>query len=311
VPFWPQLPKVSNHEDIIGQGLGILADLVEPRAGGYGYEVKAGRIDAVVNALHNSTGCLTPLHAAGFSALEKAIRRDVFGSALAIKGQIEGPITLATYLFYRDRAFLSDASLFAATVFHIAQIVRWQIDRLKAFGLPVLIFVDEPALCLDEAVLTSVSEERRLAALSAIFDDMRGRGASAGLHCCAAQPFARMCVARPDILSFDAHRGLEPFFADSQALRFVEGGGWVAYGIIPNSLTLDAALPASIFRRWLTAASMAGDPQALAARAMITATCGLGLLDPESVESSFRLARRVGSLIKRLAGAEKTTDTLL
>ena len=85
----------------------------------------------------------------------------MFGSALAIKGQIEGPITLATYLFYRDRAFLSDASLFAAMVFHIAQIGCWQIDRLKAFGLPVLIFVDEPALCLDEAVSNSISQERR------------------------------------------------------------------------------------------------------------------------------------------------------
>ncbi len=59
VPFWPQLPQLSVEEGVIGQGLGVLADLVEPRAEGYGYQVKEGRIDAVVEALHNSSGCLT------------------------------------------------------------------------------------------------------------------------------------------------------------------------------------------------------------------------------------------------------------
>lgn len=310
-PFWPQLPSLSDQEGVIGQGLGVLGDLVEPRAGGYGYQVKAGRIDAAVEALHNSSGRLTPENAAGFAAFEEAMGLGVFESALVLKGQIEGPITLATYLFHKDRAFLADSSLFAAVVFHIAQIVRWQIDRLKAFGRPILVFIDEPALCLDEAVSNGISQERRLTALSAIFDDMRARGASAGLHCCAARPFARMCVARPDILSFDAHQGLEQFFAEPQARDYMESGGWVAYGMIPTSWSLEGAQPASMFGRWLMAASMAGDPQGIAQRAMITSTCGLGLLEPKSVKDSFRLAQGVGSLIKRLAGVETVTDQLL
>src|SRR5262245_47734588 len=56
IPFWPQLPQLSDQEGIIGQGLGPLDGLVEPRSGGYGYQVKSGRIDAVVEALHNSSG---------------------------------------------------------------------------------------------------------------------------------------------------------------------------------------------------------------------------------------------------------------
>ena len=40
VPYWPQLPRLSERESIIGQGLGIVADLVEPRSEGYGYEVR-------------------------------------------------------------------------------------------------------------------------------------------------------------------------------------------------------------------------------------------------------------------------------
>jgi hypothetical protein len=301
-PFWPQLPRLSESESIIGQGVGIVADMLEPRQNGYGYQVKSGRIDAVVEALHSSSGQLTTANAVGFGVFEEAMRSQTFESASAIKGQIEGPITLATYLFYRGRAFLADASLFAAVAFHISQVVCWQIERLKVFGKQVLIFVDEPALCLDDAVSNGICQERRLNALSAIFDDVRARGAFSGLHCCAAHPFSRMCLAKPDVVSFDAHGGLERFFEDQRALDFVENGGWVAYGLIPTSRDLSAINPASIFSRWLLAASMAGDPQQLAQRAMITATCGLGLLEPSSVTKSFDLAHNVARLMRRVSG---------
>ena len=60
--------------------------------------------------------------------------------------------------------------------------------------------------------------------------------------------------------------------------------------------------PESVFARWLTLASLAGDPVQFARNAMVTATCGLGLLVPESVTESFALARGVGRLIRALAG---------
>ncbi len=304
IPFWPQLPRLSDREGVIGQGLGVIADHVEPRSGGYGYEVKTGKIDAVVAALHRSSGCLTSANAAGFAAFLETLSGGAFDSAMAVKGQIEGPITLATYLFYRDRSFLADESLFAAVAFHISQIVCWQIDRLKSFGRPVVIFVDEPALCLNEAIAPGIRQERRLSALSSVLDDARARGAIGGLHCCAARPFERMCAAKPDILSFDAHQGLDQFFACPDAADFIRRGGSVAYGLIPTSAAAETLSAGAIFNRWLMAASIAGDPQALARRALVTATCGLGLMNPQHVAGSFDLANRVGALIKRLAGFE-------
>lgn len=306
VPFWPQLPRLSEREGVIGQGLGVLDGLVEPRAAGYGYQVKAGKIDRVVDALHNSSGCLPAANAAGFTAFEEALGREAFGTCRAVKGQIEGPVTLATYLFYRDRPFLAEGAFFAAVAFHIAQMVQWQINRLRAFGHPVLIFLDEPALCLDDAVVRGISQERRLNALSAIFEDVRARGALGGLHCCAARPFDRMCDVNPDVLSFDAHQGLEQFFADKQARSFINRGGWVAYGMIPTSTALHSMQAAAIFGRWLASAAMTGDPRSLARRAIVTSTCGLGLLDAASVPRSFQLAREVGKLIEQLAGLGST-----
>jgi hypothetical protein len=300
-PFWPQLPRLSEREGAIGQGLGVLGELIEARSEGYGYQIKEGRLDAVIEALHRSSGELTSANAAGFGEFEAALSSGLFSSAIAVKGQIEGPITLSAYLFHNGRPFLADPALFAAVAFHVSQIICWQTDRLKSAGLPVLLFVDEPALCL-EAPAGAVSEERRLSALAATLEGARTRGAIAGLHCCASRPFARMCRAQPDILSFDAHEGLELFFADEDAREFVKQGGAVAYGLIPTWRSLEGIDPASIFSRWMKAATLAGDPQELARRALITATCGLGLLEPSSVAESFTAAHAVGKLIHALAG---------
>jgi hypothetical protein len=302
VPFWPQLPQLSEREGIVGQGLGVLEDLIEPRNEGYGYQVKEGRLNSVLEILHRSNGELAPANAAGFGAFEEALSSGLFSSAVAVKGQIEGPITLSAYLFHRGRPFLSDPALFAAVAFHVSQIIAWQIDRLKSAGLPVLLFVDEPALCLDAAA-NVVSEEQRLNALAATLEDARIRGAYAGLHCCAARPFKRMCRVKPDIISFDAHEGLDLFFADWHAVDFVNQGGAVAYGIVPTRPGLNAIDAATIFIRWLKAASLAGDPQRFAQRAMITATCGLGLLDTSAVAESFNVAHSVSKLIRSLAGS--------
>jgi hypothetical protein len=302
VPFWPQLPQLSEREKVIGQGLGIVEDLIEPRNQGYGYQVKEGRLDSVLEILHRSSGELTPANAAGFGAFEEALSSGLFRSAVAVKGQIEGPITLSAYLFHQGRPFLSDPALFAAIAFHVSQIICWQIDRLKSARLPVLLFIDEPALCLEAPVATAVSEEQRLNALAVTLEDARVRGAYAGLHCCAARPFERMCRAKPDIISFDAHEGLDLFFADWHALDFVNQGGSVAYGIVPTRPGLDAVDAARVFIRWLKAASLAGDPQKFAQRAMVTSTCGLGLLDVSSVPESFGVAHSIGKLIRTLAG---------
>ena len=303
IPFWPQLPQLSEREAAIGQGLGILGDLIEARSEGYGYQVRVGRIDSVLEILHRSRGELTPAHAAGFRGFEAALSSGLFHSAVAVKGQIEGPITLSAYLFHQGRPFLSDPALFAAVAFHVSQMICWQIDRLKSAGLPVLLFVDEPALCL-EAPANAVSEEQRLNALAVTLNDARVRGAFVGLHCCAARPFRRMCRAKPDILSFDADEGLELFFADPVARSFVHRGGMVAYGMVPTLSRLTALDSTNIFVRWLRAASSAGDPQKLARSAMITATCGLGLLDPSSIAESFGVAHGISKLIRTLAGGD-------
>ncbi len=298
LPFWPQLPQRSRKEGIIAQGLGMLSDFIVPRQEGYGYEVKPGKVDAVAEALHRGDGSLAVESAAGFHVFVDALAKGEFAGARAVKGQIEGPITLAAFLFHRGKPFLEEPTLFAAVAFHVSQMVCWQVERLARAGKPVLLFVDEPALCLQAS---RADEERWLSALAAALRDAKSRGAWAGLHCCAASPFARMAQVKADILSFDAHEGLERFFLDPAARAFAGEGGIVAYGLIPTQQSLDGIGAASIFRRWFALASSAGDPREMARRAIVTATCGLGMLDASAARESFALAAAVGAKIRSLA----------
>jgi hypothetical protein len=88
----------------------------------------------------------------------------------------------------------------------------------------------------------------------------------------------------------------------------MQQGGTVAYGIVPTRPGVNAVDSASIFVRWLKAASLAGDPQKFAQRAMITATCGLGLLDTSAVAESFGVAHSVSKLIRSLAGSPELDE---
>src|SRR5258708_15919993 len=86
VPFWPQLPQLSQQESIVGQGLGIVQDLTEPRNEGYGYQVKEGQLDSVLEILHRSSGELTPANAAGVRAVKAAMSSGLFSSSIDLNG---------------------------------------------------------------------------------------------------------------------------------------------------------------------------------------------------------------------------------
>jgi len=65
---------------------------------------------------------------------------------------------------------------------------------------------------------------------------------------------------------------------------------------------------ASIFLRWLKAASLAGDPEKFTQPAMITSTCGLGLLETSAVAESVGVAHSISKLIRSLAGSPELDE---
>ncbi|MGQ9814967.1 MAG: hypothetical protein ACUVR3_07440, partial [Candidatus Roseilinea sp.] len=129
---------------------------------------------------------------------------------------------------------------------------------------------------------------------------IRVGGAVAGVHCCARLPTALVCQAHPDLISFDAHQGLEEFVADPHMQTFMQAGGLVAFGLIPTALDLSAFQPLTLLSRWLESALTVGNIADLAKRSLFTATCGLGLVSEQAMRQSFQLARQLSASVTTL-----------
>lgn len=297
VPFWPQLPQRHPAEGTVEQGLVSVDDLLQPRPE-FGYDVHPRRLGELRDRLWRGPAGLDERCAAGLFAFERAVAAGAFPKAAALKGHLAGPITLAWSLSVNGAPAFHAPGLFAALTRHTARRAGWQARRLGRFGLPVLIFVDEPALCLADPDRAG----HLLEALDDVLDAIRGAGALAGLHCCAGRSLPLMARTRADVFSFDAHApaGAGPPPAD-ELWGGADSRRIVAFGLVPTQGQADYTA-VELFAGWLGAAACAGDLPALARRSMVTASCGLGLVDTAAAQASFSLAAGVAGLVRRVAG---------
>jgi Uroporphyrinogen decarboxylase (URO-D) len=296
LPFWPQLPQRSESERMIEQVLRPCLHLVQRRTDRYGYRIRREVEKELLYCFEQCTPALEIEDAAGFYAFERAIQQGMFRDALALKGQIVGPITLALHLSVEDQTLLADPTAFATLCHYIARLALWQVHRLQVGGIPVMMFLDEPCLPLVPDALARVV----IVMLKDVVAIVRASGCLVGLHCCAGQAsFDAMHHAAPDILSFDAHQDLVPFLAHAGTQAFLRRGGCAAFGLVPGGLLFQESGPEVLFRRWLSRSEHAHNAYELARQSIITTTCGLGLLSPSPAQQAFHFIQQVGALVRQ------------
>jgi hypothetical protein len=309
IPFWPQLCARNPTEGIIEQGLLGIADLLESRPQSYGYAVKQGRRSALLSRLYQGPATLDTTRAAGFFCFERALADGLFANAIALKGQIEGPVTLGYHLFHHDQPLILYGHFLSALGDYIARLAAWQVTRLRRWQRPVLLFIDEPMLTVIGA--SGLSRWRApqaaliIATLRRVCEVIRDAGALAGIHCCAPPPFSILCRASPDIISFDAYQYLERFNQDDDTQRFLEAGGLIAFGLVPTLKEPQLDLAEELFHHWVVNLSHRKDLSHLARQALVSATCGLGLLDTDSARRNFQIARMLSRRFRELATNKK------
>jgi hypothetical protein len=280
LPFWPQLPARSDLVDeLLGGAPGLRRE-----AGG---PARVSDRAALLEHLRRAPLAPPP---AGLGALLEAVRRGDFPRARALKGQLAGPVTLAAALAVAPE----DAELRAALATRVAREAAAQAEALCAAGLPALVWLDEPALGTDLAGAPALLRPA-LAAIGAA-------GAATGLHTCAPPPWSLLLGLAPDVVSFDAWRDLEQAAGDPACRELLARGTRLAVGLVPTVGPPPGDLRAGeLFRRLWLALRRLGDPPRLAARLLVTASCGLGLRPPGEVGPSFALARDLGTWVAALA----------
>jgi hypothetical protein len=246
---------------------------------------------------------LSPEYAAGWGEFVNQLPGRV-ASAVMLKGQVTGPFTLGTNLLDQDRrCSYYDDQLHDVVVKTVMVRAAWQMERLSSFGLPVMVFMDEPALLgFGSQTFITISRENVLRDINEVVGTIHDRGGLAGVHCEANTDWSLLMESDLDILDFDAYDHMQAITLYPAELRaFFDHGGSLGWGIVPT-LDRDAAatetLPSLIARfdaglERLIEKGFARE--LLLRRALITPSCGAGgvLTEP--------LAERVLVLLRELS----------
>jgi methionine synthase II (cobalamin-independent) len=226
---------------------------------------------------------------------------------VAVKGQVTGPFTMLTGIKDRlGRAGYYDDTVREMTVKGIAMKAAWQARFLAASGLPVIVFIDEPALAgLGSSAFISVDNAAVQEMLNEIAEAIHAAGALAGLHVCANTEWELLLTSKIDILSFDAYSFFDKLAALGAELhRYLDRGGILAWGGIPtgNAADIDKESADSLVQLWEAQAAQLVRPgrdlPALLRQMLITPSCGTGSLSRARAEKVLELTKAVSAQLR-------------
>ena len=173
----------------------------------------------------------------------------------------------------------------------------------------VLIFVDEPYLASYGSAFVSLEREQVIAMLDEVFDAIHAEGAIAGVHCCGNTDWSLLMATQVDVLNLDAYSFLDTLALYPVELRaFLDRGGVVAWGIVPNTEEIIEETPEAIVERLqagidlicqkAAAREVTIDPAEFFARSLIAPACGLGPATVEIAERALRMLRPVSEILR-------------
>jgi len=328
IPSWVQFPKRDFHENMMMQfteGLPALVqdgdrisfstlaeDFAEQLTDFYERYLAATEENQNIKSRSDALDSfgLSPQYAIGFSEfMAKLAEPSVSGAAVMLKGQVSGPFTLGTNLVDQNgRCAYYDPQLRDVIVKTVAMKAMWQMTRLSTFGLPVMIFIDEPSLLgFGKMTFLSVSREDVIGDINEVTAVIHAKGGLAGVHCEENTDWSLLMETDLDVLDFDAYDHIQGItLYPAELTRFFARGGCLGWGIVPT-LDKDAAETETV--ESLLARFEAGieqfvargfDRELLRRRALITPSCGAGgvLTEP--------LAERVLDLLRNLSTTLRT-----
>jgi methionine synthase II (cobalamin-independent) len=292
IPCWPQLPRRSFRESMYVQyGPNLPAARLDDGRGKLFFDT-TGDMSQELELFYShyladdlATFALVPVYAAGFFSMLEALEKTKGEWA---KGQVTGPISFGLTVTDQDlRPSLYNELLADVIVKNMAMNARWQIRQLKNYRPNVIIFVDEPYMAAFGSAFISLSREQAIDMLEEVFQAIRQEGAMSGVHCCANTDWSVLMATSVEILNLDAYGYLENLALYPAELRhFLDRGGIIAWGIIPNNNDVLEATAESLAGRLYRGMKLIQEKAAgrgvqisideLAERSLITTSCGLG-----------------------------------
>jgi hypothetical protein len=299
IASWAQFPKRNRYENMMMQFTEGMPALVQDgdrtyfstsinsfsEEMTYFYEqYLAVMEDGKLNALESFH--LSPQYAAGFSEfLARLPKQMTLGRTIMLKGQVTGPFTLGTNLLDQNgRCSYYDDQLRDVIIKTIVLKALWQIAHLSEFGLPIMLFLDEPSLLgFGKQTFITISREDVVKDINEVVSAIHSHGGLAGIHCEENTDWSLLMGTDLDILDFDAYDHMQGItLYPAELRRFFDRGGCLGWGIVPT-LDREAAASETIpsliarFEKGVESLISKGfDRAQLLRRALITPSCGAG-----------------------------------
>nr|MBN1229106.1 hypothetical protein [Anaerolineae bacterium] len=311
---WPQFPQRDFRESMYAQfGLnlpGAIADTAKEKLIFDTHSDLNGPMEAFYTQYleeNLEAFALPETYASGFYAMLDLLRAR--GNNW-VKAQVTGPISFGLTVTDQDlRSILYNDILADAVVKNTAMNARWQIGKLREVSNNVLIVVDEPYMASFGSAFISLSQEQAIAMLDEVYEAIHAAGGMGGVHCCANTDWSVLLATQVDVLNLDAYGYIENLALYPDALRaFLDRGGVIAWGIVPNNADIFGASPEDIAQRLhdgiemiCSKASTRGvhiAPQEFNTRSLITPSCGLGTTTVEIADRVFEVLIETGKLLQ-------------
>lgn len=316
IPAWPQLPRRSFYENMYVQYgerfPGLVVDLEQEKVF-VDREEAHGSLEALYLAYLEDQveeWQISPEYAAGLHAFLQ--RKEVLRKAVAVKGQVTGPISMGLQVTDKDlRPILYDEVLAEALTKHLRLKAAWMERQLRQLNDRVIVFLDEPYLSAFGSAFISLSREQVISSLEEVF---AGLTCWKGVHCCGNTDWSILLETSVQILNLDAWTYAESLSLYPEALQaFLQRGGIIAWGIVPQDEEgIAAATVENLLERlegaWglLTRKGIA--QEAIVASCLITPSCGLGSVSPPMAARALELTAGVSQAVRQRYGLEEATE---
>ena len=311
-PIWPQLPLRKHSErfcEMYSESIpGLQIDVAKER---YWFDTAKDLTPELERFFDRYLAKdleffrISEDHAAGLYAFVRELKKGLPRGARFLKGHLTGPFTFATTLKdEQGRDIAYNEVIFDAITKGLAMKAAWQIGVLKQFGLPVIIFIDDPAIGSLGSAFSAVSAEDVSSKLNEIIDVIHAHGGIAGSHCCGNADWPIFFRSNVDIVNFDAFGFVDKVLLYPDDIkRFFARGGALAWGIVPTgdftgtetANGLLAKLEDGMQR--LEASGI--DRGTILRQALITPSCGMGSLTPEKAVAILKLTREVADRMQK------------
>lgn len=305
IPSWPQLPRRDFRENIYTQySASLPCTVLDVQAEKVSFDTRGDlasgleRFYETYLAEDVNAFALKPEYASGFYSMLSALSKS---DGDWCKGHVMGPISFGlTVIDQNLRASLYDEQLADVIVKNMAMQARWQVRQLKTTRREVILFVDEPYMASFGSAFIAVNREQVIAYLDEVFQAIHGEGALAGVHCCGNTDWSVLMDTQVDILNLDAQSYIENLSLYPDSLRrFLDRGGIVAWGILPNDSKALETTPQSIAEALVQGLNLVvrrAEKQGIsitldefATKSLITPACGLGSTNEETAERVLEL----------------------